>query len=205
MQGDHSSVLRPMLPVEPRIATPHGALMRSRPNRTAQGVQGRRRRHAVDAIQHAAVARQQRAAVLEPGGALEHALGQIADDREYPDGAAEGDAGATGRPKCARADAGDQRHRAQPAERALPGLAGLTRGASLCRPKLRPAKKAPMSAAITSSSSHSTICGPRAKPSLRDCSRASATNAGTSTGTPHSRANARPMPVAARAQPQEAR
>src|SRR5208283_4895733 len=66
-------------------------------------------------------------------------------------------------------------------------LPGLTRGASLCRPKLRPAKYAPMSAAITTSSSHSTSCGPVTRPWPEICSRASETNAGTSTGTPHSR------------------
>src|SRR6202041_3204065 len=43
-------------------------------------------------------------------------------------------------------------------------LPGLTRGASFRLPKLRPAKYAPTSAAITNSTSHSTACGPCAKP-----------------------------------------
>src|SRR3984885_7837696 len=63
-------------------------------------------------------------------------------------------------------------------------LPGLTRGANLRRPMLRPATYAPMSAAVTNSTSHRTICGPREKPLVTTCSRARAMQAGTRTGTP---------------------
>src|SRR6202789_2527085 len=63
-------------------------------------------------------------------------------------------------------------------------LPGLTRGASFRRPRLRPAKYAPTSAAITSSNSQSTSTGPRAKPWVATCSLVSAMKAGTNTGTP---------------------
>ncbi len=66
-------------------------------------------------------------------------------------------------------------------------------------PKARPAKYAPMSAAMTMSTSHSTMCGPRAKPGVAICSLASAMKAGTSTGTPQSSASAATMPRGDRA------
>src|SRR6185312_7056628 len=69
-------------------------------------------------------------------------------------------------------------------------LAGLTRGANFRRPKRRPAKYAPMSAEMTMNTSHSTACGPRAKPGAPTCSFASAMKAGTSTGTPQASAAA---------------
>ena len=47
-----ASVLRPMLPVEPRMAMPrvHAHRITPEPNKPER-IQGRRRRHAVDAIQ----------------------------------------------------------------------------------------------------------------------------------------------------------
>jgi hypothetical protein len=57
-------------------------------------------------------------------------------------------------------------------------LPGLTRGASLLRPKLRPAKYAPTSAATTSRKRNSSSWGPYA------CRRASASHAGTNTRRP---------------------
>ena len=79
-----SSVLSPTLPVEPRTATPlhrrSSWMTRPAPNSR----QRRRCSQAVDAVEHAAVTGEQRAAVLEAGVALEHAFGQIADDRDQP-------------------------------------------------------------------------------------------------------------------------
>ena len=120
------SVLRPMLPVEPRIAMPHrrAHAITPEPNRPS-AYKRRRRRHAVDAVQHAAVPGQQRAAVLEPGRALEHALRQIADHREDAHRAAERRRTAApasqNAPRAAQATSATA---AQPADRALPGLAG---------------------------------------------------------------------------------
>src|SRR6202522_373010 len=45
-------------------------------------------------------------------------------------------------------------------------LPGLTRGANFRRPKARPAKYAPMSAAHTMRTSHRTMSGPRANPAV---------------------------------------
>ncbi len=71
---------------------------------------------------------------------------------------------ATGRPKCKVPTTATRTTAAKPPTAPSQVLPGLTRGAILCRPKLRPAKKAPMSAANTSRSIHRTISGPRAKP-----------------------------------------
>ena len=97
--------------------------------------------------------------------------------------------GAADRPKCAAPTQATAATVAMPPSAPSQVLLGLTRGASFRRPKFRPAKNAPMSAPITINSSHSTACGPLANPCCATCSRASATNDGTSTGRPLNRAN----------------
>src|SRR5882724_5188905 len=97
---------------------------------------------------------------------------------------------ATGRPKCRQPMRATSATAAKPPTAPSQLLPGLTRGANLCRPRLRPAKYAPISAANTKSSIHSTISGPRAKPRAATSTRARAMNAGTKTGTPQNRASA---------------
>ena len=148
-----------MLPVVPSTATRimPATPSSSRPSRNA----GPAARQAVDAVEHAAVARQQRAAVLHARAALEHALGEVADHRD-----AARPTQADGQPRqrrVIRAGAPSQPPRAMrpasPPSTPSQVLPGLTRGASLWRPKRRPPKNAPMSAAAISTSRNSSSVG----------------------------------------------
>ena len=102
----------------------------------------RGRRQAVDAIEHAAVTGQQRAAVLEPGVALEHALDEVADDRHQRDQLAQSAShGQNGLSNSTRADvAATATAASMPAANPSQVLPGLTCGASLRRPNARPPK-----------------------------------------------------------------
>ena len=83
-------------------------------------------------------------------------------------------------------------------------LPGLTRGASLRRPKLRPAKNAPMSARDHQQQQPQDDLRAAARSRCRRAaSLESATKAGTSTGTPHRQREARLVPLGRQHQPQE--
>ena len=73
-----SSALAPIEPVAPSTAI---VFMAERDSSSADGEHGQRGEHAVQAIEHAAVAGEQRARILHAGLALDQAFEQIADDR----------------------------------------------------------------------------------------------------------------------------
>lgn len=84
-------------------------------------------RQAVDAIQHATVAGQQVAAVLDSGLALEHAFGEVADDRDehHQRRAEQGQEQRAEGPAAVEADRqGDRQAGRQAAVNAFPALAG---------------------------------------------------------------------------------
>ena len=145
----------------------------------AERIERRRGRDAVDAVQHAPVARQQCAAILEAGSALEHALGQITDHRKIPTAQPKADDG-TGRQAVdtARRPGRWQDHRAQPADGALPGLARADARRELAPPESRPRRKRRCPAPTTRRISHRTIMGPPTGPRPASTSRPSATKAG---------------------------
>ncbi len=70
VQGEHAERAAADAPRRPRMAMPRTPLMRSHRSRTSQRIQGSGRGHAVEAVQQAAVARQQGAAVLEAAARL---------------------------------------------------------------------------------------------------------------------------------------
>ena len=119
----HRACCTPMLPVLPSTAT---RFMAREPQHVQPEQERRRgRRQAVDAIEHAAVARQQVAAVLEPDVALEHALGEVADHRDQRDELAQS---TSQRPQRHRRTAPRRRRRrpprrSMPADEPFPGLA----------------------------------------------------------------------------------
>ena len=81
-----ASALCPIEPVDPRMAIALHAAARLTGSSSSDDVdRPARRTAAVDAIEHAAVAGNQRRAVLHAGAALEHRLEQIADDAERHD------------------------------------------------------------------------------------------------------------------------
>jgi hypothetical protein len=88
-----SSVERPMEPVEPRTVMLRGKLMRRRPRPTTHFRRPRRelRHQTVNAVEEAAVPRDEPAAVLHAEAALQRGFPKVASDRrraaEQADGA----------------------------------------------------------------------------------------------------------------------
>src|SRR6185503_900815 len=81
-----------------------------------------RRGEAVNAVEHSAVAREEAPAVFQPALALEHALEQVADNRDEHGSGTQREESCCGQPEPGTPRERDQEPRDEPAQHALPGL-----------------------------------------------------------------------------------
>ena len=155
-----SSVLVPTEPVEPRMARRWRCVMVAHVTEADQRQRQREhRQQRIDAVEHAAVAGQQAAAVLGAGGALDQRFDQVADHAHRRTGSQQRQRSADRSPAlrqqpAIQARAVDGEARVQPRSRPAPArstpamplhtpsqlLPGLMAGASLRLPKARPPK-----------------------------------------------------------------
>ena len=196
-----SSVCVPIDPVDPAMATRTGRrqLARPRPIRPARTYgpgfehqrqvvdRGQREQEAVEAVEHAAVALDDRAEVLGVEVALEHALDEVAERRHHRDHDRQQRTGASASSRCRST----RRCRRPPSPRSSSAsrrsdprrvLFGLIHGRSGVRPAAEPTNSAPTSLATTPSASRNSVSVPTFDAPGSDC-RSSSRTAGSAPRT----------------------